>query len=86
MNFLGGRTQNFLSVNLIGASRASLFVASQAPFAALFAVVFIGETIHPLVGLGTLGVVGGLLFASGDSLREGWRTDKLFLMGMCRLD
>jgi len=81
MNFLGGRSQNFLSVNLIGASRASLFVSSQAPFAAIFAIAFTGESIHPLVALGTVGVVGGLLFASGDSIREGWRTDKSFLLG-----
>ena len=81
MNFLGGRSQNFLSVNLIGASRASLFVSSQAPFAAIFAIVFTGESIHPLVAVGTVAVVGGLLFASGDSIREGWRTDKSFLIG-----
>ncbi len=81
MNFLGGRSQNFLSVNMIGASRASLFVSSQAPFAAIFAVTFTGESIHPLVALGTAGVVGGLLFASGDSISEGWRTDKVFLLG-----
>ena len=81
MNFLGGRSQNFLSVNLIGASRASLFVSSQAPFAAIFAVTFTGESIHPLVVLGTAGVVGGLLFASGDSISQGWRTDKTFLLG-----
>jgi len=42
VNFLGGRSQNFLSVNMIGASRASLFIASQAPFAAIFAVTFAG--------------------------------------------
>ncbi|MCH8987671.1 MAG: DMT family transporter [Chloroflexi bacterium] len=81
MNFLGGRSQNFLSVNMIGASRASLFVSSQAPFAAIFAVTFTGESIHPLVALGTVGVVGGLLFASGDSILQGWRTDKIFLLG-----
>ncbi|MDA0265261.1 MAG: DMT family transporter [Chloroflexi bacterium] len=81
INFLGGRSQNFLSVNIIGASRASLFVSSQAPFAALFAVVFIGESIHPLVGIGTAGMVLGLLVASGDSLLQGWRTDKVFLLG-----
>lgn len=81
MNFLGGRSQNFLAVNMIGASRASLFVSSQAPFAAIFAVTFAGESIHPLVALGTVGVMGGLLFASGDSLLEGWRTDKLYLLG-----
>jgi len=81
LNYLGGRSQNFLSVNLIGASRASLFVSSQATFAAIFAVAFTGETINPLVALGTAGVVGGLLFASGDSILQGWRTDKLFLLG-----
>ena len=81
VNYFGGRTQNFLSVNLIGASRASLFVASQAPFAALFAVAFTGESLHPLVGLGTAGVVGGLIFASGTSILEGWRGDKIFVLG-----
>ena len=81
VNYFGGRTQNFLSVNLIGASRASLFVASQAPFAALFAVAFTGESLHLLVGLGTAGVVGGLIFASGTSILEGWRGDKIFVLG-----
>ena len=81
VNYFGGRTQNFLSVNLIGASRASLFVASQAPFAALFAVAFTGESLHPLVGLGTAGVVAGLIFASGTSILEGWRGDKIFVLG-----
>ena len=81
INFLGGRSQNFLSVNLIGASRSSLIIASQAPFAAIFAVAFTGENLHPLVALGTVGVVGGLLFANGDSILAGWRTDKLFILG-----
>ena len=81
VNFLGGRTQNFLAVNMIGASRASLFVSSQATFAAIFAVSFTGESIHPLVALGTVGVVGGLIFASGSSIREGWQTDRMFLVG-----
>ena len=81
ITFLGGRTQNFLASNLIGASRSSLFIASQAPFAAIFAVAFTGETIHPLVALGTAGVVGGLLFSTGDSILAGWRTDKIFMLG-----
>ena len=81
VNYFGGRTQNFLSVNLIGASRASLFVASQAPFAALCAVAFTGERLNPLVGVGTAGVVGGLIFASGTSILEGWRGDKIFVLG-----
>ena len=81
LNYMGGRSFNFLSVNLIGASRTSLFVASQAPFAALFAVAFTGESMHVLVGLGTAGVVGGLIFASGTSIVEGWRGDKIFVLG-----
>ncbi|MBT99238.1 MAG: hypothetical protein CL902_11510 [Dehalococcoidia bacterium] len=81
ITFLGGRTQNFLAANLIGASRSSLFISTQAPFAAFFAVGFAGETIHPLVALGTVGVVVGLLFSTGGSILEGWRTDKIFLLG-----
>ena len=81
INFLGGRSQNFLSANLIGASRASLFVSTQAPFAAIFAVAFTGESVNALVGLGTVGVVCGLLFASGGSILEGWRADKTYLLG-----
>jgi len=81
INFLGGRSQNFLSANLIGASRSSLFISTQAPFAAIFAVAFTGETLNALVGLGTVGVVCGLLFASGGSILEGWRADKIYLLG-----
>lgn len=81
INFLGGRSQNFLSANLIGASRSSLFIATQAPFAAIFAIAFTGETINPVVALGTAGVVGGLLFASGNSILAGWRADKVYLLG-----
>ena len=81
ITFLGGRTQNFLAANLIGASRSSLFIASQAPFAAIFAVAFTGETIPPLVALGPAGVVGGLLFSTGESIMAGWRTDKVFILG-----
>ncbi|MEC9287384.1 MAG: DMT family transporter [Chloroflexota bacterium] len=81
INFLGGRSQNFLASNLIGASRSSLFISTQAPFAAIFAVAFIGETLNPLVGLGTAGIVCGLLLASGASILEGWRADKIYLLG-----
>ena len=58
-----------------------LFGIGAAGGAALFAVAFTGETLHPLVGLGTAGVVGGLIFASGTSILEGWRGDKMFVLG-----
>ena len=47
INFLGGRSQNFLASNLIGASRSSLFISTQAPFAAIFAEAFIGQPLNP---------------------------------------
>ena len=81
VSFLGGRCQNFLAANLIGASRSSLFISTQAPFAAIFAVSFTGETVNALIGLGTLGIVCGLLFSSGGSILAGWRTDKIYLLG-----
>ena len=76
-----GRPQNYLSVSIIGASRASLFFSSQAPVAAFVAVVFLGESISLLIVIGTVGVVAGLIAGSGDSLLEGWRTDRRYLLG-----
>ncbi len=76
-----GRPQNYLSVSIIGASRASLFFSSQAPVAAFVAVVFLGESLSPLIVIGTVGVVAGLIAGSGDSLLEGWRTDRRYLLG-----
>ena len=76
-----GRPQNYLSVSIIGASRASLFFSTQAPFAAFFAIAFLGEALTPLVVVGTIGVVAGLVLASGDSLLEGWRTERRYLIG-----
>ncbi len=77
----GGRSQNYMAINIIGASRASLFFATQAPFSALLALVFLGESVTVPVVLGTVAVVAGLLAASGDSLLEGWRTERKFLLG-----
>ena len=76
-----GRPQNYLAVSIIGASRASLFFSIQAPFAALFALAFLGESISIPVVVGTAAVVVGLIAGSGDSLLEGWRTDRRYLFG-----
>ena len=79
--FVVGRSTAYTGVSIIGASRTALFISSQVPFAAFFAVVFTGETLRPLVALGTVGVVAGLLMASGDSLTQGWRTERRYLIG-----
>jgi len=76
-----GRPQNYLSVSIIGASRASLFFSSQAPVAAFVAVIFLGEALSILIVIGTVAVVAGLIAGSGDSLLEGWRTDRRYLFG-----
>ena len=77
----GGRSQNYMAVNIIGASRAGLFFATQAPFSALLALMFLNESITLPVILGTVAVVAGLLSASGDALLEGWRTERKYLVG-----
>ena len=76
-----GRPQNYFSVSIIGASRASLFFSSQAPVAAFVAVVFLGESLSTPIILGTAAVVAGLIAGSGDSLLEGWRADRRYLLG-----
>ena len=68
-------------MSAIGASRVSLFISTQVPFAAFFAIAFTGESLTPLVALGTLAVMAGLLLASGDSITQGWRTDRRYLLG-----
>ena len=81
VQFAGGRSMGYLAVSSIGASRTALFISAQAPFAAFFAITFTGEALRPLVAVGTVGVVAALLLASGDSLTQGWRTDRRYLAG-----
>ena len=76
-----GRTTAYTSLSIIGASRVSLFISTQVPFAAFFAIAFTGEALGPLVAVGTLAVMLGLLLASGDSITQGWRTDRRYLIG-----
>lgn len=76
-----GRTSAYMSMSTIGASRVSLFISTQVPFAAFFAIAFTGENLTPLVAFGTLAVMAGLLLASGDSITQGWRTDRRYLLG-----
>ncbi len=81
VQFAVGRTTAYTGVSIIGASRTALFISSAVPFSAFFAITFTGETLGPLVAVGTVGVVIGLMLASGDSLAQGWRTDRRYLIG-----
>ncbi len=81
LNFLGGRGQNYLSINLVGAARSAPFVGAAALFAAVFAIGLTGEQPHALVLAGTVGVVAGLAVSTGDSFRSGWSRDWRSLLG-----
>ena len=81
VQFAIGRTSAYTGISFIGASRTSLFMSSAVPFSAFFAVAFIGESLKPLVAVGTVAVIIGLLLASGDSLTEGWRADRRYIIG-----
>ena len=81
VQFAIGRSTAYASMSAIGASRVSLFISTQVPFAAFFAIAFTGESLTPLVAVGTLAVMAGLLLASGDSITQGWRTDRRYLLG-----
>ena len=81
VQFVVGRSSAYTSMSIIGASRVSLFISTQVPFAAFFAIAFRGESLGPLVAVGTLAVMLGLLLASGDTLTQGWRTDRRYLAG-----
>ena len=79
--FVVGRTVAYVGLSIIGASRVALFISTQVPFAAFFAIAFTGESLGPMVAVGTVAVMLGLLLASGDSLTQGWQTDRRYLIG-----
>lgn len=57
----------FTAVAIVGASRASLFNNIQPFFAVLFALLLLGETLHPLE------IAGGLLIFAGIAVERIWR-------------
>ena len=81
VQFAIGRSSAYTGLSTIGASRVALFISTQVPFAAFFAIALTGESLETLVAVGTVAVMLGLLLASGDSLTQGWRTDRRYLIG-----
>ena len=57
---VGGRLLNFNAISMVGAARAAPFSSSSPIFAAILAIVLLGERPGPLVGFGTLIVACGL--------------------------
>ena len=81
LNFLGGRSQIFLAINLVGAARASVIGGASIVFSTIFAVTLAGESLHPVVLVGIIGVVIGLVVATKESVKEGWSWDKKSMLG-----
>jgi len=82
LTYLGGRSQQYIAINLIGASRVTPIVGSAALFSALYAVTLtrmgvsgFNEELNPLLGLGTVIVVVGLALTGGNFLRQSWGSD-----------
>jgi drug/metabolite transporter (DMT)-like permease len=59
-NFVLGRYLNFLSIGHLGVARATPITASTPLFAAMLAVLLLGETLNALTVLGTGLVLAGI--------------------------
>jgi drug/metabolite transporter (DMT)-like permease len=82
LSYMGGRSQQYIAISLIGASRVTPIVGSAALFSALFSVTLtrlgvpgFNEHLNVLLGLGTVVVVLGLALTSGNFLRQSWGSD-----------
>tara|TARA_Y100000996_G_scaffold415369_1_gene409645 strand:+ start:8384 stop:8821 length:438 start_codon:yes stop_codon:yes gene_type:complete len=64
ITFTGGRSLQYLAINHMGAARSSSLVACSPFFAAILAVVFLGESINIWLILGTTLIVSGVVLVS----------------------
>ncbi len=88
LTYMGGRTQQYIAINLVGATRVTPITGSAALFSAMFAIVFtrIGvpgfdEHLTVLIGIGTVVVVSGLALTGGNFLRQSWGRDWKSVIG-----
>ena len=82
LTYMGGRSQQYIAISLIGASRVTPIVGSAALFSALYAITLtrlgvpgFDEHLTVLLGTGTVVVVVGLALTSGNFLRQSWGSD-----------
>ncbi len=59
VNYPLARFMNYTSVNLVGASRSAPIIATAPFFSAVLAIIFLGEEMNLLVGLGTAAIMVG---------------------------
>lgn len=82
LTYMGGRSQQYIAISLIGAARVTPIVGSAALFSALYAITFtrlgvpgFNEQLNALLGIGTVVVVVGLALTGGNFLRQSWGRD-----------
>lgn len=81
LNFVGGRSQIYLAINLVGAARSSAIGGAGVVFSTIFAVTLAGERPHGVLLAGIVIVVIGLVAATEQSVQDGWSRDKKSLLG-----
>ena len=88
LSYMGGRSQQYIAISLIGAARVTPIVGSAALFSALFSITLtrmgvpgFNEHLTVLLGLGTVVVVTGLVLTSGNFLRQSWGRDWKSVLG-----
>ena len=88
LSYIGGRSQQYVAISLIGASRVTPIVGSAAVFSAIYAITLtrlgvtgFDERLNVLLGFGTFIVVIGLALTSGNFLRQSWGSDWKSVLG-----
>ena len=82
LTYMGGRSQQYIAISVIGASRVTPIVGGAALFSALYAITLtrlgvpgFNEHLNVLLGIGTVVVVLGLALTGGNFLRQSWGSD-----------
>ena len=88
LSYIGGRSQQYIAISLIGAARVTPIVGSAALFSALYAITLtrmrvtgFDEHLNVLLGVGTVVVVLGLALTSGNFIRQSWGSDWKSVLG-----
>ena len=88
LTYMGGRTQQYIAISLVGAARVTPIVGAAALFSAFYAIVFteIGvpgfdEHLTVFIGIGTVVVVVGLGLTGGNFLKQSWGRDWKSVLG-----
>jgi drug/metabolite transporter (DMT)-like permease len=64
VQFVLGRYSLFVSVNMVGVGRASTLAAISPLVASVLGITLGGESLTPLIGIGTIAIVCGVILVS----------------------